>query len=393
MILLALRRLLYAASLAVGASAILFFILESGALGDPIAAQAGKHADIYQIGLVKERMGHFRQWNPKAIRITSQSKSLWLHEIIPSNSTLTLGDWLTSNASATGDLFSLGEISNPKLSVQGLKDFLLDTPVSIQPGESMWLTWVKPRSSWARFWTQSAKLFQFDFGENRQGRAIGADLQSRGLRSLALTLPAFVLATLTALALALGCATWSRSKNRWLLVMSSLAMAVSSLAWILFFRQWLAVDLDWFPIAGWEPPHIAYLALPVLIWAFLAMWPDFRLYRTLVLTKAEEGFLQTAQAKGVSGKNILWKHLLPNVLVPILTHAVLALPFLFLGSLLLEQIFQIPGLGSYTVDAVIAADGAVLRATTFLFVIAFLVGQWLSDLACAWIDPRLRGQA
>ena len=123
MILLALRRLLYAASLAVGASAILFFILESGALGDPVAAQAGKHANIHQTGLVKNRMGHFRQWQPQAIRITSLKKGgvLWLHDIIPSNSALTLGEWQESKPATLNQMFSLGEISNPKLCFVVLK--------------------------------------------------------------------------------------------------------------------------------------------------------------------------------------------------------------------------------------------------------------------------------
>lgn len=396
----ALRRLLYAASLAVGASALLFIILESGALGDPVGIRAGKHATHAQRGLARLELGFDETWEPQVLQIKISGLSqplIW--DAIPTQSHDLRCEQLAQlpDARAALGISQATEVQvkilnekHKNLPLSGIHQSLKNNSVRLQNNLPQDIGWALTTPPLHRFVQQTAQLFRLNFGTNRQGHAIGQDLWTRGRRSLSLTLPAFLLSTLLAISLALGCSIWTQKSNRFWLWSSSVWMSISSLAWILFFRHIFAVKANLFPVAGWESPFFPYLALPIFIWVFLSLWPDFRLYRAFILEQAKQNYIRTAHAKGLATSRVLWKHLLPNALVPILTHAVMALPFLFLGSLLLEQIFQIPGLGSYTVQAILSADVAILRATTFLFTLCFLTGQWLSDLSCAFLDPRLR---
>ena len=396
----ALRRLLYAASLAVGASALLFIILESGALGDPVGIRAGKHATPTQRGLARFELGFDQAWKPHVFQIKVSGLSqpmIW--DAIPTRSHDLRLEQLTQLPDAREALgisqaaqvqITILEKENKALTLSGVHQSLQGNPVRLQNSLQQDISWAITTPSLQRFVQQTTQLFRLNFGTNRQGHAIGEDLWTRGWRSLSLTLPAFFLSTLLAISLALGCSIWTQKSNRFWLWASSVLMSISSLAWILFFRHIFAVRANLFPVAGWEFPFLPYLSLPIFIWVFLSLWPDFRLYRAFILEQARQDYIRTARAKGLPASRVLWKHLLPNALVPILTHTVMALPFLFLGSLLLEQVFQIPGLGSYTVQAILSADAAILRATTFLFTLCFLTGQWLSDLSCAFLDPRLR---
>jgi len=135
---------------------------------------------------------------------------------------------------------------------------------------------------------------------------------------------------------------------------------------------------------------VNFLVLPILIWLLVALGPDVRLYRTVMLGEVSRPYVRTARAKGLGTGGVLFRHVLPNAMLPILTQVIVALPFLFLGSLLLERFFGIPGLGGYTVEAVFQNDQQVLRATTFLFSLLYLGAQALTDLLYTLVDPRVR---
>jgi peptide/nickel transport system permease protein len=117
-----------------------------------------------------------------------------------------------------------------------------------------------------------------------------------------------------------------------------------------------------------------------------------RWYRTIFLEEIGKDYVRTARAKGVSELHVLFRHVLKNAMIPILTGVVVVIPLLFLGSLLTESFFGIPGLGSYTIDAINAQDFSVVRAMVFLGSVLYIVGLILTDISYTMVDPRVRLQ-
>lgn len=100
--------------------------------------------------------------------------------------------------------------------------------------------------------------------------------------------------------------------------------------------------------------------------------------------------MKTARAKGLSEGIVLFKHVLKNAMIPILTGIVVIIPSLFMGSLVLESFFGVPGLGSYIIDAIQQQDFAIVRAMVFLGSILYIVGLVLTDFSYVIVDPRVR---
>jgi peptide/nickel transport system permease protein len=115
-----------------------------------------------------------------------------------------------------------------------------------------------------------------------------------------------------------------------------------------------------------------------------------RWYRTLFLDEVGRDYVRTARAKGLNETVVLFGHVLRNALIPILTGVVVLIPSLFMGSLLVESFFGIPGLGSYTIEAINAQDFAVVRAMVFIGAGLYILGLLLTDLSYTLVDPRVR---
>ena len=133
-----------------------------------------------------------------------------------------------------------------------------------------------------------------------------------------------------------------------------------------------------------------YITLPIIIWIVLSLGPDTRFYRTLILDEMYQDYVRTARAKGVSEKAILLKHVLRNAMIPIITYTVVQLPFLLLGSILLESFFSIPGLGNMVINALNASDFPVLKAITVLSAVAYIVFTLVQDVLYTVVDPRVK---
>jgi peptide/nickel transport system permease protein len=117
-----------------------------------------------------------------------------------------------------------------------------------------------------------------------------------------------------------------------------------------------------------------------------------RWYRTLFLEEMGRDYVRTARAKGLAESTVLFRHVLKNALIPILTGVVVVIPLLFMGSLLSESFFGIPGLGSYTIDAIQAQDFAVVRSMVFIGSVLYILGLLLTDLSYTLVDPRIKLQ-
>jgi peptide/nickel transport system permease protein len=172
-----------------------------------------------------------------------------------------------------------------------------------------------------------------------------------------------------------------------------LAMSVSVLLYIVGAQYLIAKLLRWFPISGFDSDPsvvIRFLALPILVGVVSGFGGEVRFYRTIFVEEGSRDYVRTARAKGAGEARIMSFHVLRNSLIPILTQVVLTIPFLFTGSLLLESFFGIPGLGSLTVDAIRGNDFSTLRTMVYIGALLFVVGQILTDLSYALVDPRVR---
>jgi peptide/nickel transport system permease protein len=239
------------------------------------------------------------------------------------------------------------------------------------------------------------RALTFDFGRSDADDVPIARRLREGVGpSLALALPLFTLEVLLAIMLALFVALFhGTTVDRTATVLCVLGMSVSILLYIIGGQYLLGKLFKWFPISGFDPrPAVIarFVALPVLIGLFAPVSEGVRFYRTVFLEEAGRDHVRTARAKGCSDAAVMRRHVLRNALIPILTQVVVAIPFLFLGSLLLESFFGIPGLGSMTVDAIRGNDFATLRTMVYIGALLFIVGQIVTDLSYALVDPRVR---
>jgi peptide/nickel transport system permease protein len=248
------------------------------------------------------------------------------------------------------------------------------------------------------FWTQYldylGDLVRFDFGRSWETKQRVSEMIFDGLGpSLSLAIPAFMLATVVALTVALVAALY---RNRWpdrLLVAFAVAgMSISMLAFIIAAQYVFAFKAGWFPISGWEPGlrGAPYLVLPVAIWLAASLGSAVRFYRAAFIEEMRREYVVTARAKGLAWPRILSRHVLPNAMIPVLTHLVMDLPMLFTGSLLLENFFGIPGLGNMSISAINASDLPVIQAMTFIGALLYLGANILGDVLYAVVDPRVR---
>lgn len=237
--------------------------------------------------------------------------------------------------------------------------------------------------------------FTFDFGNSWSTKRAISDMLIDGAGpSLTLTVPAFVISTVLSLFFAVIVAYYRGKGIDLFIRISCIAMmSISSLVYILFFQWFFAFKLGLFEISGYEfgfPNFVPYIILPVIIWIILTLGPDIRFYRTLILDEIYQDYVRTARAKGLSEKVVLFKHVLRNALIPIVTYLVIQIPFLLLGALLLESFFSIPGLGRITIDALNASDFPVIKAMAILSAVAYILFTLIQDILYTFVDPRVK---
>jgi peptide/nickel transport system permease protein len=243
------------------------------------------------------------------------------------------------------------------------------------------------------FFEKSLKLFRFEFGQSDSGRDIGYDISQRMWPSLAIAVPTLLVGLAVnitfALLLALFRATYF---DFWGVVVCVVMMSISGLFYIIGGQYIAGKMLNLVPISGYDTGWAAakFLILPVIIGVIGGIGSGTRWYRTLFLEEIGKDYVRTARAKGLAEQWVLFRHVLQNALIPILTGVVVVLPLLFIGSLLTESFFGIPGLGSYTIDAISSQDFAIVRAMVFLGAVLYILGLVLTDISYTLVDPRVR---
>jgi peptide/nickel transport system permease protein len=243
------------------------------------------------------------------------------------------------------------------------------------------------------FFSKSVRLFVFDFGASDSGRDIGADIKQRMWPSLAIALPQFIIGLFVYISFAM---LLSFFRGTYLdvsgVVLCVILMSVSTLFYIIGGQYLFSKMMHLFPISGYEPGLQAwrFIVLPVILGLIGGLGASGRVYRTFFLEEINRDYVRTARAKGLHELRVLFRHVLRNALVPILTGVVVVIPVLFMGSLIMESFFGIPGLGSYTIDAIQNQDFAIVRSMVFLGSFLYIVGLLLTDISYTLVDPRIR---
>lgn len=243
------------------------------------------------------------------------------------------------------------------------------------------------------FFEKSVKLFVFDFGRSDAGRDISHDVSQRMWPSLAIAIPGLLIGLLVNISFALLLVFFRYAYLDTVgVILCVMMMSISLLFYIVGGQYLLAKTLKLLPISGYVPGvHLfKFLVLPVVVGVIGGIGAGTRWYRTLFLEEINKDYVKTARSKGCSEVRVLFKHVLPNALIPILTGVVVILPLLFLGGLLTESFFGIPGLGSYTIDAISNQDFAIVRSMVFLGSVLYVLGLLLTDISYTLVDPRVR---
>jgi len=178
----------------------------------------------------------------------------------------------------------------------------------------------------------------------------------------------------------------------WGVVLCVAMMSISMMFYIIGGQYLVSKLWNLVPISGFASgaDALKFVVLPVAIGIIGGIGAGGRWYRTIFLEEIGKDYVRTARAKGLRESVVLFRHVLKNGMIPILTGAVVVIPTLFLGGLLTESFFGIPGLGSYTIDAIQAQDFAVVRAMVFLGAVLYILGLLLTDISYTLVDPRVR---
>lgn len=239
------------------------------------------------------------------------------------------------------------------------------------------------------------EVFTMDFGRSwKTDRPVSEMISEGSGKSISLTLPALILTTLLAITLALIAAFFrGRGLDRGIMILAVIGMSVSFLVYIVVLQYFLAFLYPIFQIHGYEPGFAErwqFLILPIIIQVIVGMGYDTRFYRSVFVEEIGKDHITTAYAKGASQKRVMFVHVLKNALIPIITRVMISIPFLVTGSLLLEQFFGIPGIGSLMLSSLDTDDFPVIKALSVLISMLFIVSTILNDVFYAVVDPRVR---
>lgn len=243
------------------------------------------------------------------------------------------------------------------------------------------------------FFRKSVSLFAFQFGPSDTGRDIGQDIRQRMWPSLAIAIPGLLIGLLLNISAALIVAFFRATYiDFWTVLIAVALMSISSMFYIIGGQFVISKLLHLAPVSGYQSGFSAFkfLIVPVLVGLISGFGSGVRWYRTIFLEEINQDYVRTARARGLSELRVLFRHILPNALIPILTGVVVVIPTLFMGSLVTESFFAIPGLGSYTIDAIHSQDFSIVRAMVFLGSLLYILGLILTDFSYALADPRVR---
>ncbi|NUZ04428.1 ABC transporter permease [Piscinibacter koreensis] len=248
---------------------------------------------------------------------------------------------------------------------------------------------------WVQLGINVRQIVTFDWGKSwATGESVAHIFATRLPATLTVMVPILILDTLVALPIAMWVAYRRGSlADRTIMVISTVALAISFLVYVIVGQYVFAFQLGWFPVQGWSDSTwknlVTYVPLPLLLALVVGLAPQTRLYRTFFLDELGQDYVRTARAKGLTERTVLFRHVLRNALIPILTNVGMALPGIFVGSFLIETFFSIPGLGREVILAVNRSDYPVLQALTIYLAMLTMLINLAVDVLYKWVDPRV----
>jgi peptide/nickel transport system permease protein len=251
------------------------------------------------------------------------------------------------------------------------------------------------QSVWVQLWIFVKQIVTFDWGKSwATNEAVSNLFATRLPATLTVMTPILVLDVLLALPIAMWVAYRRGSlTDRAIMVATTVALSISFLVYVIVGQYVFGFQLGWFPVQGWSDSvwtNLAvYVPLPVLLTVMVGVAPQTRLYRSFFLDELGQDYVRTARAKGMNEGVVLFRHVLRNAMIPILTNIGLLLPGIFVGSFLIEVFFSIPGLGREVLLAVNRSDFPVIQAVTIYLALLTMVINLLTDLAFKVADPRV----
>ncbi|MEO5881972.1 MAG: ABC transporter permease [Caldimonas sp.] len=248
---------------------------------------------------------------------------------------------------------------------------------------------------YVQFWIYLKSIVTFDWGRSwATNEAVSHLFATRLPATLTVMVPILVLDTLLALPIAMWVAYHRGTLvDRTIMVITTVALSISFLVYVIVGQYVFAFQLGWFPVQGWSDSVwrnlVTYVPLPVMLAVMVGVAPQTRLYRTFFLDELGHDYVRTARAKGMTERTVLFRHVLRNAAIPILTNIGLALPGIFVGSFLIEVFFSIPGLGREVLLAVNRSDYPVIQAVTVYLAVLTMVINLLTDIMYKIADPRV----
>ena len=243
------------------------------------------------------------------------------------------------------------------------------------------------------FYDRSLKLFTLEFGTSDSGRDIRHEIGTRIMASLSLAGPMLLMTVVVSISFSLLLVFFRLSYlDFWGTVLCVVMMSISSLFYIIM-AQWLfGKTLKLVPLSGFVPglDLFKFLALPIIVGIVFQLGSEARLFRAMLLEEINKDYVRTARAKGLPEAVVLFRHVLRNAWLPVLTHVGALLPYAFLGSIVFESFFGIPGLGTYVVEAIGGQDFAIVHTMVFLGSLLYILAYLATDVAYTFVDPRVR---
>jgi peptide/nickel transport system permease protein len=243
------------------------------------------------------------------------------------------------------------------------------------------------------FHDRSLRLFTLDFGTSDSGRDIRHEVGTRIFASLALAGPMLVLTVFSGIAFSVLLVFFRASYlDFWGTVLCVVMMSISSLFYIIMAQWFFGKMLKLVPLSGFVPglDLVKFLALPLIVGIVYQLGSEARLFRAMLLEETTKDYVRTARSKGLSEAVVLFRHVLRNAWLPILTHVGALLPYAFLGSIVFESFFGIPGLGTYVIEAIGGQDFAIVHTMVFLGSLLYILAYLATDIAYTFVDPRVR---
>ena len=248
---------------------------------------------------------------------------------------------------------------------------------------------------WIQLWVFVKQIVSFDWGRSwATNESVANIFATRLPATLTIMLPILLLELVLAVVAGMAVAYVRGSlTDRAVMLLSTITLSVSFLVYIIVGQYVFAFQLGWFPVQGWSNSLwtnlTVYAPLPVALAVAVSLAPQTRLYRSFFLDELGNDYVRTARAKGASENSILFKHVLRNAMIPILTNVATQLPGVFIGSFLIEVFFSIPGLGREVFTAVNRSDYPVIQAATIYLAALTMCINLLTDILYKWVDPRV----